>query len=212
MTAPQLHPWLGTPEALAAAHKAVQIPAAMMGGRAVLVGVDELLSEALTILTECALPPREAMATLCARCLAPLGDVRAGAKFCSPKCRMSHAKSVQRGKAETLPARTGAHIGAMWTWPEEDRTKYAIREVGYCLNNYLRTRTHGVETPASEAMANMNIPAEDDEETPAEIMADYLSEYRGVRLDGTETFEELYEAAVNLGLVEAPREPLDLAA
>jgi hypothetical protein len=35
----------------------------------------------------------------------------------------------------------GAHIGSMWGWPEADRAKYAAREVGYRLNNYLRTRT-----------------------------------------------------------------------
>lgn len=34
----------------------------------------------------------------------------------------------------------GAHVGSMWRWPETERSKWAIREIGYCLNNYLRTR------------------------------------------------------------------------
>ena len=35
----------------------------------------------------------------------------------------------------------GAHVGSMWKWPENERSKWAAREVGYCLNNYLRMRT-----------------------------------------------------------------------
>jgi hypothetical protein len=34
----------------------------------------------------------------------------------------------------------GAHVGSMWRWPETERSKWAVREIGYCLNNYLRTR------------------------------------------------------------------------
>ena len=32
----------------------------------------------------------------------------------------------------------GAHAGAMWGWPENERLKYAIREVGYALCNWVR--------------------------------------------------------------------------
>jgi hypothetical protein len=58
VTKPSLHPWLATPEASVAARKAVRIPLALLGGKAVIVDADELLSEADAILTECALPPR----------------------------------------------------------------------------------------------------------------------------------------------------------
>jgi len=43
-----------------------------------------------------------------------------------------------RYSVTTVSGCTGAHIGAMWEWPEGKREYYAIREVGYCLNNYLR--------------------------------------------------------------------------
>ena len=35
---------------------------------------------------------------------------------------------------------TQAHVGSMHSWPEADRAKYAVRVVGYALNNWLRTR------------------------------------------------------------------------
>lgn len=92
----QLHPWLSTPEAAEAARRALAIPLALMGAKAAMVGDDELFSEALAILTECALPPGT--------------------------------------------PRPGAHIGSMWTWPEGERAIWAVREVGYALNGYLRRR------------------------------------------------------------------------
>lgn len=136
---PQLHPWLSTPEARDAAWSAVGIPLKLMFRKAMIVGADELYSEALVILTECALPPLEPGSVSCARCFGPLDGVRTGAKFCSARCRNTYNMSVRRGRAETLSSRKGVHVGAMWSWPEDDRMKYAIREVGYALNNYLRT-------------------------------------------------------------------------
>lgn len=194
VSVPQLHPWLSTLEALSAAKKAVQIPLALMGGKALVIGHDELLSEALAILTECALPPREIARVVCAQCGGSLEAVRKGAKFCSKKCKDLKGKHVERGKADTVPARTQAHIGIMWTWPEEDRAKYAIREVGYALNNYLRTRRHACETPAGETLANMNVAVEEPEETPREVVESFL-ESRGVHATGEESFEELCQAA-----------------
>lgn len=39
-----------------------------------------------------------------------------------------------------LPKRRGGHVGSMWEWPESEMSKWAIREVGYALNHYLRMR------------------------------------------------------------------------
>lgn len=101
----RIHPWLSTPEALESAHKALQIPRALMGAKAQLVSDDELFPEALAILTECAAPSETPM----------------------PRAA----------------ARSGAHIGSMWKWPQDEMSKWAVREVGYSLNNYLRTRGRG---------------------------------------------------------------------
>lgn len=196
MTTLKLHPWASTPEAVSAARKAVQIPLSMMTGKALLVGTDELHSEALKILAECALPHREPEETVCATCSGSLEGVRAGAKFCTPKCRMAYAKKVQRKKHEALPPRDLGHVGSMWEWPETDMSKYAIRQIGYCLNNYLRSCTYGIETPVSyEAVvknsADMYAPETD--ETPADILSCWL-ETRGVQTTGDESFEELAEA------------------
>lgn len=197
MTFPQLHPWLSTPEALAAAKKSVSVPMALLGGKARIIGADELLSEALAILTECALPPRNLERTLCFRCDKPLDYVRPGAKFCSATCRTNQASDVKRGKTLPLPARTGAHVGSMWGWAEEDRSRYAIREVGYVLCNYLRTRSDTAEMPATEAMTRMSLAMPEAEETPRELIEEYL-EGKGVRCNGDESLSELYQAACHL--------------
>lgn len=211
MTTPELHPWLSTPEASAAARKAIQIPLSLLPKLAVIVGADELASEALAILTECALPPREVQRPLCATCLGSLDRVRAGAKFCSPNCRSRYGMRVVRSKAETLPPRTGAHIGSMHDWPEAEMSKYAIRTIGYVLNNYLRTRGHAVETPATDAMANMMLAVEEPEETARDIMERYL-ESKGVRVSGDEEFAELAEAALHVRGETRRHEPVRLAA
>ena len=100
-----------------------------------IVGTDELLSEAYAILTECALPPRERLVTVCAHCNGTLENVRSNAKFSSCKCKENYKDRRDRGRAESVPAAAASHIGAMWTWPEAERGKYAVREVGYRLNN-----------------------------------------------------------------------------
>jgi hypothetical protein len=89
----------------------------------------------------------------CARCGGSLDQVRAGAKFCSTTCRTTYAMWVHRNTAFAIPPSTRAHIGSMYSWPEADMMKYAIREVGYVLNNCVRTRSHVLETPAGEYLA-----------------------------------------------------------
>jgi hypothetical protein len=64
------------------------------------VTTDELETQALAILTECALPPRD---------------------------QPSHQGQI-----------TPAHVGSMHAWPEGDRQRYAAREIGYALMNWLR--------------------------------------------------------------------------
>lgn len=204
MSTPDLHPWLSTPDAYTAARRAVSIPMGLLGTKALIVGADELLAEALIILTECALPPRSELRTDCLGCGGPLGDVRAGAKFCSTTCRTRNAKRVQRGKAEVIPPRTGAHIGSMWGWPETEMMKYAVREVGYLLANYLRTCTYSAETPASEAMAVSSseaswklMYASPDDDDPRDVIEAFL-ESKGIQVAGDEDFEDLAEAALHV--------------
>lgn len=85
MTQPLLHPWLQTEGAVRAARRAVAIPMSKLPVRSQMIGADELFSEALSILTECALPPRERQATLCAFCGGLIPEtVRKNAKYCSP--------------------------------------------------------------------------------------------------------------------------------
>jgi hypothetical protein len=189
-----LHPWLGTPEAAEAAKRAVRIPVSLLAGKAVIIGLDELQSEALAILTECALPPRERLQVLCARCGGSLDHVRRGAKFCSRSCKDLYGKKVERGKTEAIPARPASHIGSMWTWPEAQRIQYAVREVGYILNNWLRTRHHVIETPSSDSIANMDVAGEQRQDTPREALEAYL-ESKGFAVSGEEPFDDLYEAA-----------------
>jgi hypothetical protein len=54
------------------------------------------------------------------------------------------------GSRFTIP-RSPSHLGSMWTWPEDDRERCAVRTVGYALCNWLRNRHH---TP-SVALANL---------------------------------------------------------
>jgi hypothetical protein len=62
-----LHPGLSTPEAVDAARRAVQIPAAKLLLLAFRAGLDELHRQAFVIITECALPPLQRV-SLCAKC------------------------------------------------------------------------------------------------------------------------------------------------
>jgi hypothetical protein len=153
LTTSEFHAWLSTPDALAAARKPVGIPMRLLGGKARAVGADELESEALEILTDCARRPGDRTPTECARCGGSLDQVRAGAKFCSAHCRTTYAVWVQRGKAIAIPPRTPGYFGSMWRWPESEMTKYATCEVGYVLCNCVRTHLRVLETPASEYIA-----------------------------------------------------------
>jgi hypothetical protein len=98
----QLHPWLSSPEATQAARKGVQIPLALLPSLANRAGTDKLETQALAILAECALPPRD---------------------------------QAPSATAQVQPA----YVGSMHFWPEDDRQRYAAREIGYALMNWLRT-------------------------------------------------------------------------
>lgn len=134
----ELHPWLSTPEAVTAAIQAVRVAVLQLPVLAQRAGTDELESEALVILTECALPPIP-RSTSCGRCGGSLTGVRKGAKFCSKNCKNIYNRNVSRGKAVTLPDSPYAHIGVMGDWPEEHMIAYAVRTVGLVLCNWLKT-------------------------------------------------------------------------
>jgi hypothetical protein len=187
MTSPTLHPWLDSPEAVKAAHLAVRVAENKMTKAAIDAGADELFSEALIILTQCALPPRERGHFACVQCGSKLESVRAGAKFCSRACRDKHS-NARRGtgdargtKSTSLPPAPSSYIGAMWSWPEARREEYAVREVGFALCNYLRTRVGRSEVATG-------------------LIGDTPSRYRHVRLQGdvfagnqTVTLEQYHE-------------------
>lgn len=199
-----LHPWLSTPEAYRAAVAAVSIPMSKLPARALMIGRDELLSEALSILTECALPPREERAVICADCSKPIPDtVRAGAKYCTPQCgkRAGVKRSRLRGKGfdqAPPPAPPKTHIGSMHQWPPAEMVSYAVREVGFRLLNFVRLGH--LETPASQAIYNLAAALEPDEtEALRELVEAYLEDC-GVRCDGSESVEDLAQAVLNLRL------------
>jgi hypothetical protein len=165
-----LHPWLSSPEALEAARTAVQIPLAILPAVANAVGLDELESHALVLLTECAQydPERPAVRTVCARpaCENSLAEVRKGAKFCSQECRRQHgvdviaereAKGRPRGFSAAVLDLSRVHIGSMYEWPEDDMSRYAVRIVGYALNNWLRRQRLGREISSSEMIASLSV-------------------------------------------------------
>jgi hypothetical protein len=133
----------------------VLIPLALLPELANRVGTDKLETQALAILAECALPPRDLPPTECARCHARLEGVRKGAKFCSPNCRRAYAASLPkpsesrpRGATRATAQVQPAYTGSMHSWPETDRQRYAAREIGYALMNWLRTRSAPMETEA----------------------------------------------------------------
>jgi hypothetical protein len=194
----QLHPWLSTPEAVDAARQAAYLHRTRLSKWANVVGLDELESQALVILTECGQPkPRDMERTECAHCGGSLAGLRRGAKFCGRSCKSKYAVSVQRGKEETLPASTHAHIGCMWDWPAESMALYARTQIHYVLMNYLRGCNFIVEIRASDTLSNMDLPADDTDEDPRELVIAYL-ESHGIRVDGSESFDELATAALCL--------------
>lgn len=146
MTKPELHPWLSTPQALKAANDAVKYAARLVNTRH--LGDDELLSEALILLTECALPAREREVTVCLECGKSLENRRRGAKFCSETCNNRNGQKRHRAKTAPAPASTKTHVGSMWSWPEDQRGNYAVREVGVRLCHLASKRR--VEVPSSE--------------------------------------------------------------
>ena len=227
----ELHPWISTPEAVAAARRAVKIPLAMLPGLASAAGADELESEALMILTECATPRQQVrQRESCACCGGDMAGMRRDAKFCGAKCRDQHKKDVARSKAsprvhgavrEPVPAVLQAHIGAMYEWPEDAMTNYAVRTIGYVLNNWLRTGHRTSEIPSDDmstmpaaqgrGLRTIRRPwAEDPEDAPLDIIAAWL-EAHGVRCTGTETLTEL-EDAVSFVQGRGTQEPRALAA
>lgn len=173
-----------------------------------MIGRDELLSEALSILTECALPPREQGAVICAECSKPIPEtVRKGSKYCTPQCgkRAGVKRLRMRGKgfdSAPPPAPPKTHIGSMHQWPEPEMFSYAVREVGFRLLNFVRLGH--LETPASQTLYNLAAAVEPDElEEMREIVEAWL-EANGVRCDGTECIEDLAQAVFNVRLTAAP--------
>ena len=193
-----LHPWLGTSEAYRAAVKAVSIPMRKLPARAQMLGHDELLSEALSILTECALPPRDRERTVCAECGHIIPEtLRKGAKYCTPQCNSKAGvrRSRMRGKgfdAPPPPAHPKTHIGTMWAWPEDQREQYAIREVGYRLLHFVSKGQ--LETPSSQTLYNLAVAEPEALENARDIIEAWL-ESHGIRSTGHETVEELAESA-----------------
>lgn len=191
MSKPDLHPWLDSPEAVAAARRSLSIPRTHMYGAFIAVGEAELFSEALAILTECALPPRD-RPTVCVECGSSLDGVRNGAKFCSPRCRKRQAARVHRGKATVVPDVPKSHIGSMWSWPEDKTVAYATREIGFRLCNYLQSRKQRFDIPSSPYLENTDIEVIEERDV-RDVLEDYLTEV-GIGFDGTETLDELAEA------------------
>ena len=196
-----LHPWLSTQEAYRAAVKAAGIPMRKLPARAQALGHDEMLSEALSILTECALPPREREHTMCAECskMIPEGR-RRNSKYCSPQCnnKAGVRRSRQRGKGFTVeapPAPPKTHIGSMWSWPEDQIEQYAVREVGYRLLHFVNKGQ--LEVPASQTLYNIAIAEPEALEDARDLVEAWL-EGHGVHCSGTETVEDLAEAARNV--------------
>lgn len=200
---PTLHPWFHTPEAAEVARKAVQIPLLKLPQLVKALGADELESEALVILAECAVPPRNQAPTECVQCGGSLEGLRKGAKFCSDTCGGNFRKAVHR-KRQGQPAPKGgkrndvvtvdhAHVGSMHTWPEDEMARYAVRTVGMALCNWLRVNIKAREIPSSETLANMAVTTPQAEDSPRDILVDFL-ERKGLRVTGDESFEELAEA------------------
>lgn len=206
---PTLHPWIDTPEAQSIARRAVQIPLGRMAYLANLVGRDELEAEAWVILTECAVPARvEPARSGCAQCGKTLDGLRKGAKFCGVVCKGTHGKNVSRGRKgvqntrggqrpDAIPNEPQGHVGSMHSWPVEDMEAYAVREVGYALMNWLRTGGKGRELAASEALANMSLAMPEPDLSARGFLVDWL-EGHGMRVEGSESFDELAIAAMNI--------------
>ncbi len=169
-----------------------------------MIGRDELLSEALSILTECALPPRTEQRVMCADCGGLIPEsMRRGAKYCSAACnkRAGVKRSRARGKgfdAAPPPAPPKTHIGVMWEWPADEIKSYAIREVGMRLCNYVRLGQ--LETPSSQTLYNLAIAGEPDETEELRGLVEAHLEDHGIMCDGSETIEDLAQAVFNLRL------------
>jgi len=109
------HPWLCAPEAIKAAKVAAR-DAMPKAGRD--MNYDELLSEALAVLAECALPP----------------------------CERWNASRHGLRRHVGGSAMPGGHIGSMWSWQEGERETYAVREIAHRLGLYLKIRA-GAQGP-----------------------------------------------------------------
>lgn len=202
---PNLHPWLSTDEALRAATQAVTKSMNKLPGRGQMIGKDELLSEALSILTECALPPRDEPQPICAECGRKMPeDRRRNAKYCSPQCtsKAGVKRHRMRGKGFDVappPQPPKTHIGSMWQWPEESRFAYAVQEVAFRLCHYISTGH--LETPASQTLYNLAVADVVDEDALGIVHA--WLEANGVLATGDESTEDLLEAISNLKSFEA---------
>ena len=115
-TSTELHPWLSTPEATEAARKAIQIPLALLPSLAGRVSTDKLETQALVILTECAMPPRDLPPTECLRCGGSLEDVRNVFGVVRPNLRDIFVLPNLKGLVAALPAQSDQGRGiCSWT-------------------------------------------------------------------------------------------------
>lgn len=91
-----LHPWLTSPEALKAVEGAVQIPLAMLPAASRRVGTKALQRQALMILTECALPPRDQLESVLSRAV---GGAHVGSMYAWPEAERAKYATREVGYA-----------------------------------------------------------------------------------------------------------------
>jgi len=96
-----------------------------------------------------------------------------------------------------IPNEPQGHVGSMHTWPVDDMEAYAVKEVGWALCNYLRTGGKGRELAASETIANMSLANPEPDLGARAFLIDWL-EAQGLKVEGTEGFDELAEAAMTI--------------
>lgn len=92
----RLHPWLTSPEALKAAEGAVQIPLAMLPAASRRVGTKALHRQALAILVECALPPRDQLESVLSRAV---GGAHVGSMYAWPEAERARYATREVGYA-----------------------------------------------------------------------------------------------------------------
>lgn len=138
-----MHEWAGSP----AARRACLIAARKASAESGYEDWEELYSEALVILTECATP---SVTGSCAACGAALTS-RGNSLTCSPRCR----KALQRMRLRGAPVPTSraaamAHDGSMFSWPADQMAAYAVTQVSSVLRYWIRDQGAQSEVPSSQ--------------------------------------------------------------